>query len=236
MNQKVVWITGASTGIGFETAKVFSKAGYIVVATARRKSRLVRLVNEMKFAGREAYAFVCNIQSERSVISTKKKILERCKTIDVLINNAGITIFKSFLETKTYEFDDIIRTNLRGSFLTSKAVLPVMMKKHKGHLINVLSIASNTLFDGSSVYSASKAGLSAMFSVLRQEVRKFNVKVTNVLPGAVDTPMWDARSRQRYQKRMMTPREIADIILQIAEQPKKVVIEEVTIRPIKGDF
>ena len=73
----VVWITGCSTGIGFELAKVFAKAGYSVVATARRKSRLVRLVSEIKFAGYEASAFVCNVQSERSVFSTKKKILER---------------------------------------------------------------------------------------------------------------------------------------------------------------
>lgn len=75
MNQSVVWITGASTGIGFEAAKAFAKAGYIVIATARRKSRLVSLVNELKFAGHEAYAFVCNVNSERNIISTKKKIM-----------------------------------------------------------------------------------------------------------------------------------------------------------------
>src|SRR5206468_9483778 len=107
----VVWITGCSTGIGFELAKVFAKAGYSVVATARRKSRLVRLVSEIKFAGYEASAFVCNVQSERSVFSTKKKILEKYGSIDVLINNAGVTIFKSFIDTKSYEFDDVMNTN-----------------------------------------------------------------------------------------------------------------------------
>ena len=103
MSERIVWVTGASTGIGFEIAKAFSKAGDIVISR-RRKSRLVSLVNEIRFAGREAYAFVCDIQSERSILSTKKKILEKCGTIDIIVNNAGITVFKSLLDTKSYEF------------------------------------------------------------------------------------------------------------------------------------
>src|SRR5436853_4679103 len=127
MSQKVVWVTGASVGIGFDIAKTFAKAGHIVIATARRKSRLVKLVNELRFAGHEAYAFVCDIQSERSIFATKKKIIEKCGTIDVLINNAGVTVFKTFMDTKTPEFDDVMKTNFRGSFIASKAVLQLMI-------------------------------------------------------------------------------------------------------------
>ena len=134
MSEKVVWITGASTGIGFETAKAFAKGDYIVVATARRKSRLVNLVKELKFIGCKAFAFVCNVQSERSIISTKKKIIENCGTIDIMVNNAGITVFKTLMETKSYEFDSIMDTNLRGSFLMMKAVLPLMMKKRRSSI------------------------------------------------------------------------------------------------------
>ncbi|MFI5212054.1 MAG: SDR family oxidoreductase [Ignavibacteria bacterium] len=236
MSQKVVWITGASTGIGFELGKAFAKAGYIIVASARRKSRLVSLVSEIRFAGHEAYAFVCDVRSERSITSTKNKILEKCGTIDVLVNNAGITAFKSFADTKTLEFDDIIKTNLRGSFLSARAVLPIMMKKRRGHIINVLSAAAKTVFTNSSAYSASKAGMLAMFDCLRAEVRKYNIKVSNVMPGAADTSMWSPASRQKYQSRMMTPREVAEVVIQIANQPKKVVIEDITIKPIKGDL
>ena len=236
MSEKVVWVTGASTGIGFDTAKAFAKAGHIVIATARRKSRLVSLVNELKFAGHEAYAFVCDVQSERSIVSTKKKILERCGTIDILINNAGVTAFKSFLDTKPPEFDNILKTNLRGSYLASRTVLPLMMKKRSGHIINLISIAAKTTYTNSSAYAASKAGMLAMFDVLRAEVRKFNIKVSNIMPGAVDTAMWSPASRQKYSKRMMTSKEIADIVLHVASQPKKVLIEEVIIRPIKGDL
>ena len=233
---RVVWITGASTGIGFELAKVFAKSGYIIVATARRKSRLVSLVNEIRFAGHEAYAFVCDVRSERSIISTKKKILEKCGTIDVLINNASITAFKSFIDTKPPEFDDIIETNLRGSYLMARSVLPIMMKKKRGHIINILSVAAHTVFTNSSAYAASKAGMLAMFNGLRAEVRKFNIKISNVMPGATDTPMWSQATRQKYSSRMMTPREVAEITVQIANQPKKVVIEDVIIKPIKGDL
>lgn len=233
---RVVWITGASTGIGFELAKVFAKSGYIIIATARRKSRLVSLVNEIRFAGHEAYAFVCDVRSERSIISTKKKILEKCGTIDILINNASITTFKSFIDTKPPEFDDIIETNLRGSYLMARTVLPIMIKKKRGHIINILSVAAHTVFTNSSAYAASKAGMLAMFNGLRAEVRKFNIKISNVMPGATDTPMWSPATRQKYSSRMMTPREVAEITVQIANQPKKVVIEDVVIKPIKGDL
>ncbi|MCX7877883.1 MAG: SDR family oxidoreductase [Ignavibacteria bacterium] len=236
MKSKVVWITGASTGIGFELGKVFARGGYTVIATGRRKSRLVSLVSEIRFAGHEAFAFVCDVRKERSVLSTKKKIIENCGTIDVLINNAGITTFKSFADTKTPEFDDIISVNLRGSFLATKAVLPVMLRKKNGNIVNILSVASEKVFTNSSAYSASKAGARAMFNVLREELRKYNIKVTNILPGASDTPMWSSHMRQRYSRRMMTPREVAEVVFQAVNQPKKVVVEEIILRPVKGDI
>lgn len=236
MNQKVVWVTGASTGIGKEIANEFSKAGHIVVVTARRKSRLVRIVSEIKFAEREASAFVCNVTSERSVQITAKRIREKYGTIDALINNAGATAFKSFIETKSYDYDIVIDTNLRGAFLCTKFVLPQMIKNKKGHIINILSVAANTALENSAVYAASKAGLLAMSNCLREEVRRYNIKVSNILPGAVETPMWDSKARQRYKNRMMSPIDIAKIVLEIYEQPKKVLIEDVIVRPTKGDI
>jgi short-subunit dehydrogenase len=236
MNQKVVWITGASTGIGKEIANEFSKAGHIVVVSARRKSRLVRIVSEIKYADREAAAFVCNVMSERSIQITSKRIREKYGSIDLLINNAGVTVFKSFMETKTLDYDSVIDTNLRGSFLCIKSVLPQMIKKKKGHIINILSVAANTAFENSAVYAASKAGLLAMSNSLREEVRRYNIKISNILPGAVETPMWDSKSRQRYKNRMMSPVDIAKITLNVFQQPRKVLIEDVIVRPVKGDL
>ncbi|MBL8006812.1 MAG: SDR family oxidoreductase [Ignavibacteria bacterium] len=236
MNQKVVWITGASTGIGKEIAMEFSKAGHIVVVSARRKSRLVKIVSEIKFAEREASAFVCNVLSERSIQITAKRIREKYGSIDALVNNAGVTVFKSFVETKTFDYDSVIDTNLRGSFLCIKNVLPPMIKKKKGHIINILSVAAHSAFENSSVYAASKAGLLAMTNGLREEMRRYNIKVSNIFPGATETPMWDSRSRQRYKSRMMSPADIAKITLDVFQQSRKVVIEDVIVRPVKGNI
>lgn len=236
MKNKVVWVTGASTGIGKAIAEKFSKEGCIVVVTARRKSRLVRIVSEIKFAGREANAFVCNVMSERSVFLTAKRIREKYGTIDVLINNAGATVFKSFLETKTQDYNNVIDTNLKGPFLCMKAVLPQMIKKKHGSIINILSVAASTAFENSAVYSASKAGMSAMANCIRTEVRRYDIKICNIFPGAVDTAMWESKARQRYRNRMMTPADIAEITFDVFNKPKKVVIEDLIVRPVRGDI
>ncbi|MBS1518094.1 MAG: SDR family oxidoreductase [Bacteroidetes bacterium] len=236
MEQKVIWVTGASTGIGKEIANAFSKAGHIVAVSARRKSRLVKIVSEIKFADREASAFVCNVMSERSIQSTAKRIMEKYGRIDCLINNAGSTVFKSFTDTKSFDYDMVLNTNLRGAFLCIKSVLPQMIKKKKGHIINVLSVAANTAFENSAVYSASKAGLLALSNCLREEVRRYNIKISNILPGAVETAMWESKARQRYKNRMMQPEDIGKIVYDIYNQPKRVLIEDVIVRPLKGDI
>ncbi|MBI5402586.1 MAG: SDR family oxidoreductase [Ignavibacteriae bacterium] len=236
MSEKVIWITGASTGIGREMCMEFSKAGHIIVATARRKSRLVSLASEIKFAGREASAFVCNVASERSVQITTKRIREKYGKIDCLVNNAGVTVFKSFTDTKVYDFDYVMSINLRGAFLCMKSVIPQMIKNKRGHIINILSVAANTVYESSSVYSASKAGLLAMTNSLREETRRFNIKISNILPGATDTAMWDSKTRQKYKNRMLSPAEVAHIALEVYQQPKKVLIEDIYIRPVKGDI
>lgn len=236
MKKKIVWITGASTGIGRETAKLLSKNDFIVVATARRKSRLVSLVQEIKFAGNEASAFVCDVSSERSVFNTFKRIKERYGKVDVLVNNAGVTFFKSFADSKICDFDYMMDINLRGSFLCIKSVLPQMLRNRKGHIINILSVAVQTTFEDSSLYAASKAGLLAMSDGLRLEVRGYNIKVTNIMPGAVDTPMWDSKTRQRKRNRMMSPEDIATVVFDVVNKPSKMQIEEIVLRPQKGDL
>lgn len=236
MDKTVVWVTGASTGIGREIAKRFSKENIFVIVSARRKSRLVSLVSEIKFAGGNAAAIVCDVSSERSVQNTVRKINTNYGKISVLINNAGTTVFKSFLDTKIPEFDTIIDTNLRGAFICIKTVLPQMMKIKKGQIINILSVAAVKVMENSSVYSASKAALLALTNCARQELRKENIKITNILPGATETPMWDAKTRQKKHSRMMSPASIADIVYFAYSQPKNLLVEDIIVRPQKGDL
>ena len=236
MKNKIIWVTGASTGIGKAIAEKFSSKGCTVVITARSKSRLDDIVNEIKLTGREASAFVCDVSSERSVIQTAKKLYEKYGTLDVLINNAGATVFKSFLDTETKDYDNVIDTNLKGPFLCMKAVLPQMIRKKTGSIINILSVAANTTFENSSVYSASKAGMQAMASCIRKEVRKHNIKICNIYPGAVETDMWDIKARQQFRNRMMTPADIGEIVFDVYNKPERLMIEDLVVRPVKGDL
>ncbi|MBK6505189.1 MAG: SDR family oxidoreductase [Ignavibacteria bacterium] len=236
MKNKIIWVTGASTGIGKAIAEKFSSKGCTVVITARSKSRLDDIVKEIRLTGREAMAYVCDVSSERSVIHTAKKIQEKYGTIDVLINNAGATVFKSFLDTETKDYDNVIDTNLKGPFLCMKAVLPQMIRKKTGSIINILSVAANTTFENSSVYSASKAGMQAMASCIRKEVRKHNIKICNIYPGAVETDMWDIKARQQFRNRMMTPADIGDIAFDVYNKPERLMVEDLVVRPVKGDL
>ncbi|MBK9228552.1 MAG: SDR family oxidoreductase [Ignavibacteria bacterium] len=236
MKNKIIWVTGASTGIGKAIAEKFSGKGCTVVITARSKSRLDDIVKEIRLTGREAMAYVCDVSSERSVIHTAKKIQEKYGTIDVLINNAGSTVFKSFLDTETKDYDNVIDTNLKGPFLCMKAVLPQMIRKKTGSIINILSVAANTTFENSSVYSASKAGMQAMASCIRKEVRKHNIKICNIYPGAVETDMWDIKARQQFRNRMMTPADIGDIAFDVYNKPERLMVEDLVVRPVKGDL
>ena len=236
MKNKVVWVTGASSGIGKAIAEKFSKEGCIVVVTARRKSRLDGIVKGIKLTGGEATALVCDVSSERSVCSTAEKIRGKYGTIDVLINNAGSTVFKSFLDTATKDFDNVIDANLKGPFLCMKAVLPQMIKRKTGFIINILSVAANTTFENSSVYSASKAGLQAMATCIRKEVRMHNIKICNIYPGAVETDMWDSKSRQQFRNRMMSPADIGEVTFDVYNKPERLMIEDLVVRPVRGDL
>ncbi|MFZ1322346.1 MAG: SDR family oxidoreductase [Ignavibacteria bacterium] len=236
MGQKVIWVSGASSGIGREIAKEFSKAGHKVAVTARRKNELMKLVKEIRSEGGTASAFICNVMSELSVKSAFKKITEDFGKVDCLINNAGTTVFKSFTDTNVSDYDNVIGTNLRGAFLCIKSVLPEMLKRKNGHIINVLSVAANTAFENSSVYAASKAGLLAMSNSLRAEVRSNKIKVSNILPGAVETEMWDKKSLEQFSHKMMQPKDIAMIVFNIFSQPEKVLIEDIIVRPVFGDL
>ena len=236
MKNKIIWVTGASTGIGKAIVEKFSTEGCTVVITARSKSRLDDIVKEIRLTGREAMAYVCDVSSERSVIHTAKKIQEKYGTIDVLINNAGSTVFKSFLDTETKDYDNVIDTNLKGPFLCMKAVLPQMIRKKTGSIINILSVAANTTFENSSVYSASKAGMQAMASCIRKEVRKHNIKICNIYPGAVETDMWDIKARQQFRNRMMTPADVGEITFDVYNKPERLMIEDLVVRPVKGDI
>jgi 3-oxoacyl-[acyl-carrier protein] reductase len=232
----VVWVTGASRGIGRELAKQFAMVGCEVCLSGRSAADLAAGVREIIGRGGRAHAVLCDVSRPGSVSAAARRIVRKIGSVDVLINNAGTTVFKPFSRTTLREFDAILNTNLFGSVHCIKAVLGPMMKRKEGWIINILSNAAVKTFEDSSAYSATKAGMLALGRVLREELRSFNIKVVNVIPGPVETAMWSAQDRRRYGRRMMRAKSVAEAVLAVYRMPPDVVVDELRLRPMKGDI
>lgn len=232
---KAIWITGATSGIGKELAKEFARIGANVYASARRANMLEMLKQELREENLNIKTMPCNVASASNVEQVAKQILSETG-IDCLINNAGITSFKKAEDNSLNEIKEIIDTNLLGSIYAIKSVLPNMIENRSGTIINVISVVAKKIFTNSSAYTASKMGLMGYADCLREEVRKYNIRVINVLPGATSTPIWPEKVLKEHKERMMSPEDIAKIIVSLYLNDSTVVPEEITLRPIKGDL
>jgi len=229
-----IWITGASSGIGKSLAIAFANANHSVFATSRNEEKLSSIVDSITNKN-NVQTSALDISSQQSVYSYVEKTFAT-NGIDCLINNAGITSFKKTEHNSLEEINSIIQTNLLGALYATTAVLPMMIKKQKGTIINILSVVTEKIFLQSSIYSASKAGLKAFAQVLREEVREKNIRVINVYPAATETEIWSEKARDKFAHRMMKPDEVAKIILSLYQQPGNIVTEEIILRPIEGDL
>lgn len=234
-NKSGVWITGASSGIGKATAIEFAKIGADVFVSSRRTVELERLNSELGKQNLSVNIFPCNVASYQNVDQVAKKIFANNK-INCLVNNAGITSFKLAEENSINEINDIINTDLLGSIYTIKSVLPHMVENGGGTIINILSIVTKKVFTHSSAYSAAKSGLLGYTNALREEVRKYNIKVINIFPGATDTPIWSKEIRDKYSNRMLSCEEISRVLVWAFLQKENLVTEEIVLKPIEGDL
>jgi NADP-dependent 3-hydroxy acid dehydrogenase YdfG len=225
-NQRSVWITGASSGIGRALAETFAGAGDAVFATARSADQLGILADRIRQAGGACDVMNCDVRNEAAVTASCDRMKTLYGRIDILINNAGVTTFKEFSNTSVGEFDRIVETNLRGMFLTTSAVLPLMMSLRKGLIMNILSYATKVVYERA----------EAMMNVLRAEVRGSGIRVVNIVPGAVLTPIWHPKHQEKFSAQMLLPEEVARTIHNISIQPESMMIEEVIIRPQGGDL
>ena len=230
-----IWITGASSGIGREAAKEFARIGCKVFVSARRSTEMERLNKELQKEKLSVEIFPCNVASSANVDQTVKKIIADSK-IDCLVNSAGITSFKLAEENSINEIDDIINTNLLGAIYSIKNVLPHLIENGRGTIININSIITQKFFTNSSAYAASKMGLLGYSKVLREEIRKYNIRVIDIIPGTTETPMWSADVRKKHSERMMSIEDIARVIVWAYLQKNNIITEEIVLRPIQGDL
>ena len=235
--RQIVWITGASKGIGLACARALAQTGRHVVMSSRNRPELIRAVMGIRTEGGDAKAVQCDVSNEEDVDWAIKSIVKAFgEGPDILINNAGISPYYDIEEMTPEIFDSVIGINLTGNFLCAKAVLPEMIRKGKGTIIQMLSIASVKAFSGGTAYGASKFGALGFTNALREEVRDKGIKVVAMMPGAVETPSWSEEERNEYHERMMQPEDIARAVIDILNQPQRAMVEEIILRPIGGDL
>jgi len=187
--KKIVFITGATSGIGAACASKFAAAGYQLIITGRRSERLAALKQavEQKFNSK-VLALRFDVQDKVAVEAAVASLPEEWQAIDILINNAGLAAGRdSFEDASIDDWETMLNTNVHGLLYVSKAIVPLMMANKKGHIINMGSIAGKEVYEKGNVYCASKFAVDALSKAMRIDLLKYNIKVTAIHPGAVET-------------------------------------------------
>ncbi|MCC7429277.1 SDR family oxidoreductase [bacterium] len=227
----LVLITGGTSGLGLGLAECFANQNYQVVVTGRNEQKFYENCKNRKIA-----FFQCDVTNENQVKNLHNFIASNSQSLEILINNAGIGIAKNFCETQLSEWNEIINTNLTGTFLVTKELLPLLEKSAKAHIFNIVSVAGKRTFAGWSTYCASKFGVHAFTLVAREELRAKKIRVTGVYPGAINTPFWENIEGDFAREKMMTSEDIFPQILAAYEAHERVLIEEIVIGLAQGDF
>ncbi len=228
---KVAVITGGSRGIGLAIAKAFAAKGFAVVITGRHEIRLKAAVTTIGESA--ATGLQCDVANADSVKSLFARVREQFRQIDVLVNNAGVAHGLSPIEQLLFEdWKKVIETNLTGTFLCTQAALPLMSSGST--IVNNLSVAAVKPFAGMSAYNASKFGALGFTNVLREEVSKRGIRVLALLPGAVDTEIWEQFWPQAPREKMVSADTVAQAVLHAVSAPPEAAIEELRIGPTSG--
>ncbi len=186
---KIALVTGASQGIGRACALTLAAQGATVALAARNEDKLRAVATEIVAAGGQADPFVLDLSSEASIKDTAKAVIAKHGRIDILVNNAGITRDMLLLRMKRADWDDVLATNLTGTFLMTQAVLSSMMKARWGRIISIASVVGQTGQAGQANYAASKAGLVGFTKSVAREMASRNVTANVVAPGMIETAM-----------------------------------------------
>lgn len=189
LKDRAVLITGASSGIGWETALAFAEAGAKVALTARRVEKLEELKAKIEGNGGHALAIRCDVQNQQDVETAVKQTTAAFGRLDVLVNNAGLLAVKKLEDQSTESVEEIMRTNYFGVVYAIKAALPIMTKQGNGHIVNVSSVAGLMGLPLMSAYCASKFAVVGLTESMRREYYGTGVTFTSFCPGSVDTPM-----------------------------------------------
>lgn len=238
MSKKVL-ITGASSGIGKATAEKFGKRGFDLIVTARRKDKLKKLADKI----RRKYAvkvveLIFDIRNEAEVRQAFESLSDQWKQVDILINNAGLAKgFHEIHEGHLEDWETMIDTNVKGLLYITRLVSPIMVKRGKGHIINVASTAGKEVYPKGNVYCATKHAVDALTKAIRLDLHKYGIRVSQVAPGHVEETEFalvrfdgDEEKAKIYEDfKPVSSKDISKIIYFIANQPKHVNIQDILV-------
>ncbi len=236
---KTVFITGATSGIGLASAKIFAQNKFKLVLCGRREDRLKQLVDQLSESTNSEY-LVFDVRKNEEVIAKVNSLPRDFNKIDILINNAGNAHgFNSIDEGNIEDWDRMIDINVKGLLYVSKAIIPGMVKRKSGHIINIGSVAGKEVYSKGNVYCASKFAVDAISTGMRIDLNAHGIKVSEVNPGAVDTEFSSVRFKGDKSKadkvydgfQPLTAEDVADIIYFVVTRPSHVNIAEALVLP-----
>lgn len=229
VKNKNVLIVGATGGIGSRVAKLLAGRGANLFLAGRNSEKLAALAHELNLSASKTLAL--DISKPNEVAILKEQFFAQYPTIDVMLNAAGLGIIKSSDTLTEDEFMQTIHTNLYAPFLLVKAFLPNMKETKKGLIINIPGILGKVPMLGAAAYSASKYGLNGMMQSIREEVKRTEIRITNLFLGGVDTPFWDGIDLRVQRDKMVMAEEAAKAIWFLCQQPTSAVVSEMVVQP-----
>jgi len=232
----VVLITGASQGIGAAIATEFARQqrGVRLVLVARTATKLRAVGRACVRLGAEVAVLPCDVSEAAAVARLAAGVRRQWGAVDVLINNAGKFLAAPFLKLAPADFERMLALNLRSVFLVSQAFAPAMVRRRRGDIFNMSSIAGRAGYPGGAGYCAAKFGVTGLSQVMRAELKDHGVRVCCVFPGATVSPSWDGSGIK--PERMMPAEDVARAFFAIYQLTRRTVVEEIVLRPQRGDL
>ena len=231
---QVAIVTGAGRGIGHAVSLALARESAAVVLAARTRQELAAAAATIRESGGTALAIPTDVVQDGAVEAMVEQAFAELGRVDILVTAAGVASFGPVVGTKPSDWDALLAVNLRAVMVSCRAVLPVMIRQRRGTIINIASVAAQRAIPGAAVYTATKAGVVGFSRVLAEELRADRVRVGVLVPGAVDTPLWDSIGNPPDRSRMLRPEDVARAAVLMASLPPGASLEELTLLPAGG--
>jgi 3-oxoacyl-[acyl-carrier protein] reductase len=231
LGNQVAVVTGAARGIGEAIALRLAGMGAAVVLTARDQTRLARVKAAIEANSGRAMVLRCDLTDAKAVAALGERVGQEFGRCDILVNNAGVSVLrKPLIELPVEEWDQMMHTNLRAPYLMIRSLAPLMIAAGYGHIINISSLAGKNVLPDGAAYSASKWGLNGLTYSVAEELRQYNVRVSVIAPGSVNTH-FGAPGTTKDPTRMIQPDNVAQVVAMLVTQAPTSFVSEVLLRP-----